>query len=258
MPPTGRAKNPTAGPLSFAQEGMWLFQQLNPSGTMFNLGEGIRLAGELDADSLAAALTALVTRHPALRTIFTMSGDQPVQQVLSQVPVELAVVDLDGHYPATDAGYAERDAHVRRIAHDEITRPFDLAAGPPVRFRLLRLEPQLHVLFFVVHHIVFDGWSFGILFADLVTLYNAHRQGSSAALPSSPLAYVDFAVWQRERSENASFQRALEFWREALAGASATTLLPLDRAGSGSEPNVRQVAFWIDRDLRAALIDFAR
>ncbi|RQR70570.1 MULTISPECIES: non-ribosomal peptide synthetase [unclassified Burkholderia] len=257
-PPIRRAKDPDAGPLSFAQEGIWLFQQLNPSGTMFNLGEGIRLAGELDADSLGAALAALVTRHPALRTTFTVAGDQPVQRVLSRVPVELAVVDLDGRYPATDAGYAERDAHVRRIAHEEITRPFDLSAVPPVRFRLLRLEPQLHVLFFVVHHIVFDGWSFGILFADLVALYNAHRRGSPAALPASPLAYVDYAVWQRERSESASFRRSLEFWREALAGASATTLLPLDRVGGGSGQNVRQVAFWIDRDLRAALIDFAR
>uniref|UniRef100_UPI001641B40E condensation domain-containing protein n=1 Tax=Burkholderia gladioli TaxID=28095 RepID=UPI001641B40E len=143
---------------SFAQEGMWLFQHLNPASTMFNLGSGIRLDGELDAASLGESLNALVRRHRSLRTRFPVVGDQPVQCVLADTGVALQMVDLSepGELgePGPDA-LAARERRLLEISQAEIARPFDLEAAPPIRFRLLRLAPQRHVLFFVAHHIVF-------------------------------------------------------------------------------------------------------
>ncbi|WP_186150215.1 amino acid adenylation domain-containing protein [Burkholderia gladioli] len=259
--PIGKAIDPDQGRLSFAQEGMWLFQHLNPASTMFNLGSGIRFDGELDAASLGEALNALVRRHRSLRTRFPVVGDQPVQCVLADTGVALQMVDLSepGELgePGPDA-LAARERRLLEISQAEIARPFDLEAAPPIRFRLLRLAPQRHVLFFVAHHIVFDGWSFGVLQADLAALYNARVAGRPDALPDLPLDYVDFAQWQRERSETAAFQGSLDYWRKTLDGASAYTLLPLDRLRERGGQRVGQVAFWLEPEVRAGLIDFAR
>lgn len=256
--PIGKAADPGLGRLSFAQEGMWLFQHLNPSSTMFNLGSGIRLSGELDAACLSDALNALVQRHRSLRTLFPLADDQPVQRVLTTVNIALPCEDLFEPGSETPAGLAAREAWLQTISHEEIARPFDLEAAPPIRFRLLRLASHVHVLFFVAHHIIFDGWSFGVLQADLAALYNARLAKHPDSLPELPLDYVDFAQWQRERSESATFQTSLDYWRATLDGASAATLLPLDRLRERGGQQVQQVAFWLEPEVRARLIDFAR
>ena len=259
--PIAKATDSEVGRLSFAQEGMWLFQHLNPSSTMFNLGSGIRLGGPLDAACLHEALNALVQRHRSLRTRFPLAGDQPVQRVLAEADVTLPIVDLcepGERAPETPEALAARESRLLEISRAQIAEPFDLEAAPPIRFRLLRLAPRVHVLFFVAHHIVFDGWSFGVLQADLAALYNARIAKHPDNLPDLPLDYVDFAQWQRERSESAGFQASLEYWRKTLDGASAATLLPLDRLREHGGQRVEQVAFWLEPDVRAGLIDFAR
>lgn len=256
--PIGKAADPEVGRLSFAQEGMWLFQHLNPSSTMFNLGSGIRLSGELDTACLRDALNALVRRHRSLRTMFPVVDDQPVQRVLKAVDIALPIVDLFEPGWETPEALVARESRLLEISHAHIAQPFDLEAAPPIRFCLLRLAPDVHVLFFVVHHILFDGWSFGVLQADLAALYNARVARRPDDLPGLPLDYVDFAQWQREHSESAAYRASLEYWRATLEGASAATLLPLDRLRERGGERVEQVAFWLDAGVRAGLIDFAR
>jgi amino acid adenylation domain-containing protein len=120
-------------------------------------------------------------------------------------------------------GAASRQAEALRLATAEALRPFGLAAGPPLRTALLRLEPAAHVLLVTVHHVAFDGWSFGLFLRELAALY------AGEALPALPLQYADFAVWQRRRADGGALEPHLAWWREALAGAPPLAALPLDR-----------------------------
>ena len=209
-------------PLSFGQERLWFLAQLDAGGALYNVPLGLRLRGALDVEALRAALAAVVARHEALRTGFVAQAGRPVQVVLDQVDVALPLLELDG-----DRAEAQRIA--RRLAGE----PFDLARAPLLRARLLRLAAQEHLLVLCLHHIVFDGWSLGVLLRELSEHYNAHRAGRPPRLPALSIQYADYAVWQRAQLDTRQLREQLAFWQAQLAGAPELLQLPTDRPRSG-------------------------
>ena len=209
-------------PLSFAQERLWLLDRLTPGNPAYNIATALRLTGTLDAGALERALSEIVRRHEALRTVFRAGEGDPVQQVLPPAPIALRVEDFAW------VDDADRAAALRRRADEEASRPFDLGAGPLLRATLLRVSDEEHVLLLAMHHIVTDGWSMGIFFRELGALYAACARGEPAALPDLPVQYPDFAVWQREHLAGA-LDAQLAWWRERLAGAPPLLELPADR-----------------------------
>ncbi len=209
-------------PLSFAQERLWFLDRLQPGLTAYNLGSGLRFSGAMDEAALRRALAEVVRRHESLRTTFREVSGVPQQVVHPAGAFPLAVADLS----ALDAAAAEREAD--RLGRDEAARPFDLAAGPLFRARLVRLRADEHVLLMCIHHIVSDGWSVGVLFRDLLVLYHAFRTGQPSPLGELPVQYADFARWQREQLQGAGLARQLVFWRELLAGMPELLELPTD------------------------------
>jgi amino acid adenylation domain-containing protein len=203
-------------PLAFAQEPLWFLDQLAPGSGFYNMPSAYRLTGPLDVDALEGALTGLVARHEALRTTFPAPGGRPYQRIDPPAPVRLHVEDLTGLGAAAEA-------EARRRAGDEALRPFDLAAGPLLRCRLLRVAPDEHVLLLTVHHIVSDGWSTTVLRRELAALYGGGQ------LPALPVQYADYAVWQRRWLEGGVLDRHLRFWQDRLAGAPAVLEIPPDR-----------------------------
>ncbi len=221
-PPVPMARD-TPPPLSFAQQRLWFLHQLEPWSAAYNLTQALRIDGPLSAAGLARALAALVARHEALRTTFPESAGAPVQAIAP--PPEswpLPVVDLAGLPTAV------RTAEARRLAAEEARRPFDLAAGPLLRTALLHLAPEEHRLLLALHHVVTDGWSMGILVAELSALYRADLAGTPADLPPLPIQYADYAVWQRSWLSGATLAAEIAHWRERLAGAPVLAL-PTDR-----------------------------
>ncbi|WP_344893580.1 condensation domain-containing protein, partial [Nonomuraea antimicrobica] len=206
-------------PLSPAQERMWLLDRLEADAGAYNVFLAHRLRGDLDADRLAAAVGAIAARHEILRTTYASRDGEPVQIVREPgdgVPLER--LDLSG-LPA-----GSREARARELAAERIRRPFDLAAGPPWRASLLRLDEREHVLCVVFHHIAVDGWSTELFSAELAALY-PDPYGQAPAPPA--LQYGDYAAWQRERlAEEAAGQ--LAYWRDRLADPPVLDL-PLDR-----------------------------
>ncbi|MEV6869079.1 condensation domain-containing protein, partial [Streptosporangium subroseum] len=207
-------------PLSFAQQRLWFLDQLEPGSVEYNVPVALRLAGALDVAALSAALDAVVERHEVLRTRFVATDGVAHQVIDPPSGFRLEIVDLSGE--AAGLALAEELSAV------DAETPFDLAAGPLFRGRLIRLASDDHVLSLCMHHVVSDGWSAGVLGRELTALYEAFSRGEAS--PLSPLAvqYADFAVWQRDWLQGEVLEGQLGYWRDRLEGAPVLEL-PTDR-----------------------------
>jgi amino acid adenylation domain-containing protein len=215
VPPLQR-RAAASPPLSYAQERMWFVQQLAPESSAYNVAAQIHIRGPLDRRVLERCLDAIVERHEVLRTTFRdASGVAHPQRVVPR-----AITLTPQH--VRDA------AELRRCSMHEATAPFDLAAGPLLRARLLRLEDDQHVLVLSMHHIATDGWSFGVLFQELCLLYRAFVQDQPSPLPELAVQYGDYAAWQREWLRGEVLEQQLAFWKNDLEGAPLLEL-PTDR-----------------------------
>jgi amino acid adenylation domain-containing protein len=221
--PVPRGPRPARLPLSFAQERLWFLDRLEPGNAAYVIPLALSLQGPLTVASLVGALTAVVHRHEALRTTFAERLGRPVQEISACPALSLGLIDLAGLLP--EAQQEERARHLR----EETGRPFDLTAGPLIRAVLLRLHRDEHLLLLSVHHIVFDGWSEGILLHELGLLYAAAETAQPAPLPPLAVQYPDFALWQRRWLDSGALAGQLAFWRQRLAGAPAALDLPPDR-----------------------------
>jgi len=199
-------------PLSFAQQRLWFYDQLEPGSFVYNLPAAVRLAGRLDIPALARTLSEIIRRHEILRTTFPTVDGIPLQRIAPPHDFALPVTDLS-HFAAD-----ERAAEVNRLIAREAQRPFDLARGPLFRALLMKLCEEEHVALLTHHHIIYDGWSAGVFVKELVTLYEAFLAGRPSPLPELPIQYADFAVWQREWLQGEALEEQLSFWRRNLSG----------------------------------------
>ncbi|GAA4960292.1 non-ribosomal peptide synthase/polyketide synthase [Actinoplanes utahensis] len=210
-------------PLSFAQQRLWFLHELEPGSSEYHTGTALRLHGELRTDALDAALSALVARQDSLRTTFRTTEDGHGRQVIQPpYPVTPELADLTRVPPP------DRDERMAQVLAAAWERPFDLAGGPLLRPVLIRVAADDHVLLLVLHHIVTDGWSTGVLLDELAECYAAALVGRTPRLPALPVRYADFAAWQRDRLTGAVLADRLDYWRDTLAGL-ATLELPTDR-----------------------------
>src|SRR5215213_5086773 len=211
-----RRREGEAVPLSFTQQRLWFLNQLEPDSTFYNIPVAIRLKGRLDVQSLERALSELVRRHESLRTRFAVEAEQPVQVISSETNFTVA------HFSITEA-------EVMRFIEKEANQPFDLRAGSLFRASVLRVDAEEHVLVLSTHHIISDGWSAGVLFRELGTLYAAYAAGEESPLQELPIQYADYAVWQRGWLQGEVLDQQLVYWRERLTGAAPVLELPADR-----------------------------
>ncbi|MGB7498148.1 MAG: amino acid adenylation domain-containing protein, partial [Candidatus Acidiferrum sp.] len=208
--------------LSFAQQRLWFFDQLEPGLSAYNIPAAVRLKGPLNLAALEQSLNEIVQRHESLRTTFANVEGRPTQVIARTLTIKLPVLDL--RYLAV----SERETEVRRLVTAEAQRPFDLSKGPLIRGTVLRLADEEHVGLLTMHHIVSDGWSTGILVRELATLYVAFCLGSPSPLPALPIQYADFAHWQRQWLQSEVLEAQIAYWKEQLAGAAALIDLPTD------------------------------
>jgi len=240
-------------PLSFAQERLWFLDRLQPGTAVYNMFESLWARGELSPALLAAVLAEIVRRHEGLRTTFEEREGGPAQVIAPPSRPELPLVDL----MALPEEW--RRPVARRLIREEALRPFDLARGPLLRARLLRLAADEHALLLNVHHIVSDGWSQGVLVREISALYGAGHAGVPSPLPELPVQYADFAVWQREWLAGAELERQLAYWRRRLAGTLPVLELPFDhpRPAVATHRGAQRAAF-LDAEAAGELARLAR
>jgi amino acid adenylation domain-containing protein/non-ribosomal peptide synthase protein (TIGR01720 family) len=215
------APRPEHVPLSFAQQRLWLIEQLGNS-PAYNFPFVIRLHGSLDLGAMALAIGDVMARHEPLRTLIGVHDGVPYQKIVAEAVPVVEVMD------ATEeelAGLIEQTAG----------RPFDLSAEFPIRANILRLGEAEHVLVLLLHHIATDEWSDQPFLRDLSAAFTARAAGQPAGLEPLPVGYPDYALWQRkvlgdQLDPDSLTARQLAFWQQALAGAPEELDLPVDRS----------------------------
>jgi amino acid adenylation domain-containing protein/FkbH-like protein len=248
LPALMAARRPDALPLSYAQERLWLLEQIGGLGSAYNLPAAVRLQGALDGVALERALAAIVERHEILRTRFTVADDHPVQVI--DAPDRFALQTED----VSELAEGERAAAARERLHVLAKQPFDLERDPLFRAHLLRLSAEEHIALVVMHHIVSDGWSTGVLVREIGALYAAFSQGRASPLPALPVQYADYALWQRGWLQGEALEKQVAYWKQRLAGAPSALELPTDRPRRAVQSHRGEgVAFELPAKLTRAL-----
>uniref|UniRef100_UPI002E1C80A7 amino acid adenylation domain-containing protein n=1 Tax=Sinorhizobium kostiense TaxID=76747 RepID=UPI002E1C80A7 len=247
--PVGRAG---ALALSYSQQRLWFLAQLDEDSTNYNIPLGWRLRGRLDHAAWRRSLDQLFARHEALRSVFVAPQGRPRVELLP----------ADAGLPVTEHDLQElphADAVLADLYHDEARTPFDLARGPLIRGRLIRLADDDHVFLLTQHHIVADGWSMGVLMRELSQLYRAFAAGRADPLLPLAIQYPDYAAWQRQWLSGERLQAQAQYWRDSLSGAPARLALPTDRPRPAQQSFAgASVPVVIDQDLTRGLKRLSR
>jgi len=233
--PRSSVENP---PLSFLQEEIWVYERIEPGTTVHTVSQGFCLKGALDIDVLNRSINEIIRRHDVLRTSYDMQGDDPIQIVSESLVLEVLPIDLRDHAPA------DRRQLAMDMLQDEVNKPFTFPQGPLVRARLIALDDDEHILFFLVHHSVFDGWSLGLFLRELEILYAAYLKGLPSPLPRVLIQYADYADWQRHTLQGDFLDEKLTYWRQQLGDGHPASLLPTDyprKTRKGSRGGVEQL-----------------
>lgn len=215
-------------PLSFAQQRLWLVDQLEPGNSAYNMTSALRLIGRLDVDALNRSFNEVIRRHEALRTTFDTIDGKPVQVIHRLSEMVLRIVDLG------DWAESEREEEVKRLLQQDAEIPFNLTKGPLLRTTLFRVNERVdqpeYVLQLTMHHIVSDDWSVAILFREVALVYDAFRKGWPSPLSPLWIQYADFACWQRQWLQGEILERQLTYWKNRLAGSLPRLSLPTIRS----------------------------
>ena len=253
LPPIGIVARGERLSLSFAQQRLWFLEQLGGLGSTYHIPWRLRLTGSLDVSALRLALDRIVTRHETLRTTFQAIDGVPAQVI---APVETSRFQL---MEQDLRASGDVQATLAEVIAAETEAPFDLATGPLIRGRLIRVadtevEEAEHVLLVTMHHIVSDGWSTGVLLNELSALYEAYHRGAEDPLPPLPVQYADYAAWQRQWVTGAVLEEQGAYWERTLSGAPERLEVPTDRVRPAEQDYAGAIlSFELDAELTAGL-----
>jgi thioesterase domain-containing protein/acyl carrier protein len=209
--------------LSFGQERLWWLSQLNPDSSVYNIPAAFRLSGKLNVAALESSLQEIVRRHEVLRTSFAVVDGEPQQVIAPDLPVELPVIDLES------TPLNQRDSVIQNLVKQAARESFDLSSQPLWRVKLFQLGAEEYVLFLVMHHTIFDGWSFKVLFRELNSLYTSFSENKASELPELELQYADYAARQRQSLQGKVLESLLTYWKQELDGIISPLDLPVEK-----------------------------
>ena len=218
-----RQADQSRGPLTVMQERIRLVEEMNPGQVTYNTPSAHRLTGSFDRAAFEQAMAMMVERQPSLRTCIVSTAEGPMQKVLPPFRPELPFEDLSG-LPAS-----AREAEVLRRMQAIVDQPMPLDQAPLFRVALYRMAPEEHVFLFMTHHIIWDGWSFDLLYQELGDLYPAALQRRPPTLPAPPVSYVDYAHWHNQWLAGDECKSQIDYWtRRYAALPSDAATLPTD------------------------------
>ncbi len=224
-PPIVRAARDACLPLSFAQQRMMFLSGFDGASTIYHVPLVLRIDGKLDISALRRALDTLWARHEALRTVFLDTSGTGEGAHAELLPADDGMLwredDLSSRLDASQDEWL-------RLCEEEATQAFDLARGPLVRARLVRLAANEHRLMLTLHHIICDGWSLAVLVKELGVLYRAVTEERPEPIGALTIQYPDYVSWQRQWFCAERLEREAAYWKTTLAGIPTLLDLPTD------------------------------
>ena len=220
-----------------AQKEIWAAAALGDLENLaYNESITIEIEGTLDPSLLHRALVDLCQRHESLRTIFSEDGEY--FQVLDSI-----------HFPYTVVEGLTDATELSAIKYEAASVPFDLVKGPLFK-AVVCFDAERTYLTVTAHHIVCDGWSFGVIANDLSQLYTAHLTGQPASLPPAT-QYREYAALEETKQKSPEYQKSVQYWQEQYSTPPELMELPHD----GGRPKLRSFgAGRLDHALDAAMI----
>jgi amino acid adenylation domain-containing protein len=209
-------------PLSRAQQRLWFLTQMYTDNPVYNMVIALRLGGALNRTAMERSLRSLVERHESLRTGFYEREGRPFARIIEAASWKTGFVDL------SLLSLTQAEEQARQLIHNEARKPFNLEHAPLFRGTLFRVGEDRHLLLLVLHHIISDGWSLGVLAKELGDFYSAFAAGLNPNLPEILFQYRDFVRWEQQAGEQAA-ARQLPFWMDRLSGTLPVLELPGDR-----------------------------
>lgn len=236
------------GPLTVMQESIRFMEELYPGRSVYNTPSAHRLRGTFDKTAFNEAFQNLVQRQPILRTYIEAGTNGFQQRVTNIAAIDLPFEDLSSIDAAT------REVVLMDRMQELIDQPIDIHTAPLFRARLYRLAPDEHVLLFTPHHIIWDGWSFDLLYTEMSELYAAALERRAAILPPLTISYLDFAYWHRDWMESDECQSQLAYWRQRFSAIEPQRALPTDRPRrAGVSANGQTEWVRVDKELTEQL-----
>ncbi|MDP9785927.1 non-ribosomal peptide synthase/polyketide synthase [Pseudomonas fluorescens] len=238
-----------SAPLSLVQRRLWIAEQLSGGTSAYGMPMALRLCGGLSVEHLMRSFAEVVRRHDVLRTAYIQDEEgDPLALIADEVRLDFPLIDLSDLSPA-----AQQEQVVQATLENART-PIDLEQAPLLRGRILRLGPNEHVLLYAMHHIIFDGWSMGLLIDELVQVYEASLTGKPMPLAPLEVQYQDFALWQQALEEQGVLARQAEYWKQRLSGYEGRLNLPLDSPrGQTASYDGDALQFQLSSELTGAL-----
>jgi len=205
-------------PLSYAQERLWIIDQMDSDNTAYNIPGAVRIHETLDPKKVQEAFNIIIDRHDSLRTIFPTQNGIAHQLILDSIDFSLEFIDFS-HLKTKKS----REKKAKEFCQKEAETPFDITTGPLIRGAIIKLSTQEHILLINSHHIISDGWSVGVLVHEFDYVMKQLEQGKTSQLPALPIQYVDYSIWQREWLEKGGvLKKQLTYWQEKLNGLPAS------------------------------------
>jgi tyrocidine synthetase-3 len=201
-------------PLSFAQERLLFIERFEEGTAVYHIPYFVELNQGVNLNALEAAFTAVIERHPILKTVYRTDENGNDQQIILDTKVEI------------ENQLVSNKEEALKAAQEEIGKPFDLTVSPSIRLNKYESE-DTHYLLILWHHIAFDGWSTDIFLNELTIAYNALDAGEEVDLPALDVNYADYAVWQRDFLKGENLNELLTYWERNLSGHE-TLNLPTD------------------------------
>jgi acyl carrier protein len=218
----------TTAPLSFEQRQRWQLTQLTPDIPLYHTCVTLYLPGPLDVPTFERSLNEVISRHASLRSYFPLVNREPVQATHPTYAVDLSVVDLRG-MPA-----AKQESEAEQIASRDAQQPFDLAFGPLLRTKLVRLAEDEYRLYMTIHDIISDCISlYQVFLPELRLAYEAALAGQPSPFHPLPIQYTDYAWWQHEHLREDVLSDQIQYWRRQLANLPVSAALLGDRPRPG-------------------------
>jgi amino acid adenylation domain-containing protein/non-ribosomal peptide synthase protein (TIGR01720 family) len=211
--------------LSSAQRRLWVLSQFEESNITFNIPRVYTFEGALNTEALQYSFSCLVERHESLRTVFKENATGEVRQFVNPVSEAFFNIVCQDFSQLPD-----RESVVRDLVSNDISIPFNLECGPLLRAGLYQVEHNKWVFCYVMHHIISDGWSMGVLLKELLFFYNAFVNGETVELDSLNIQYKDYAAWQQQQLKGDVFEAHRAYWIEQFSGELPLLQMPCDSA----------------------------